>query len=161
MIVIADASPLISLAHINKLWLLLDLFDDLLVPETVYAEVSAIGKPFAPQLETFCKPYIARAIDRAKFDELQRLNHGAGESEAIILAMETPNSIILADDLRARKLIVRFELELIGALGILLVAKQRGLIANLKTELDILLANNIRIGAKLYTKILQQAGEAK
>ncbi len=158
MIVVADASPLISLAYLNRLPLLLNLFDSIRIPEAVFREVSKVGKPHSQELEAFCKPFVAHVSNRLAVDLLHE-TLGIGESEAIVLAVETPNSIVLVDDLKARRVVQRRQLDLIGVVGVLLLAKQRGLIVNLKSQLDILIANDIRIGRKLYNMMLQQVGE--
>ena len=47
MIIVADSSPLISFAILNKLEILLEVFDDILIPNAVFEEISFWNKPFS------------------------------------------------------------------------------------------------------------------
>ncbi len=82
-----------------------------------------------------------------------------GECAAITLAQELQANLLLLDDLAARKEAQRLGLPIIGTVGILLSAKQLGLIPNIKQVLDSLIANNTRISPQLYQQTLTLAGE--
>jgi predicted nucleic acid-binding protein len=53
----------------------------------------------------------------------------AGEAEALALAEESPDSLLLIDELRGRAVASDLGLAVVGTVGILLEAKRRGLIA--------------------------------
>lgn len=84
---------------------------------------------------------------------------GRGEAEALALAQGEPDAILLLDDLRARKLAERLQLRRVGAVALLGMAKQAGLIERLKPSLDALVANGIYIRRELIEAALKQAGE--
>ncbi|MCP4404623.1 MAG: DUF3368 domain-containing protein [bacterium] len=86
---------------------------------------------------------------------------GAGEAEAIVLALEQQPAMILLDDLKARKFAKMKGLNIIGTLGILLEAKKEGLIAELKPSIEILVSNEIRISSKIIEMVLQAAQETE
>lgn len=87
MIIISDASPLISLAIIGKLDIITSLYEEIYVPTAVYQEVVKPNKPFAKELQTFLHGKTKNVENRMAVDIL--LNDiGAGEAEAIILALE-------------------------------------------------------------------------
>ena len=77
----------------------------------------------------------------------------------ISLADTLPNSLLLMDERKGRQLAVSMGIQIIGTLGILLQAKNLGLIKSIKPLLDTLLSENIRISENLYNLILEQAGE--
>ena len=85
---------------------------------------------------------------------------GPGESQAISLSLELRPGRVILDDEPARRLAVSLGLQVTGTLGIILAAKRRGLLLNLKPEMDSLLATGFFIGADLYKQLLQLAGEA-
>ena len=82
-----------------------------------------------------------------------------GEASAIALAMETPSSTLLIDDLRGRKLAKQLNIQFTGTLGLLLVAKQAGLIPVLKPILHKVQQTNFRVSDQLISEILKEAGE--
>jgi len=56
LIIVADASPLISLAIINKLHLLDEIFEEIIVPFSVYTEIIKTDKKFSSYLQEWSKP---------------------------------------------------------------------------------------------------------
>ena len=66
-------------------------------------------------------------------------NLGWGECAAMILAEELEADQLLIDDLEARRVALSRNLKIIGTIGILLVAKQQGLIPKIKDVLDDLI----------------------
>jgi len=84
---------------------------------------------------------------------------GDGEWEAITLAIEVGAGAILIDDRPARRLAETAGLSVIGTLGLLLAAKQTGLITRVRPELDKLLETSFFLGQQLYDELLHIAGE--
>jgi len=63
-----------------------------------------------------------------------------GESEAIVLALEIQADLILMDEDLGRKIALHYHLQPLGILGILLKAKQAGLIVAVKPLMDNLIS---------------------
>lgn len=82
-----------------------------------------------------------------------------GERDAISLAIEQSARLIILDDLAARKMAEGVGLPVVGTLGILVRAKQRGLLAAVQPNLDTLVAVGFYIGPDLRRRILSDAGE--
>ncbi|MDM3849998.1 MAG: DUF3368 domain-containing protein [Aphanizomenon gracile PMC649.10] len=82
-----------------------------------------------------------------------------GESEAIALAEEISASQLLIDERAARKVAMARKLPLIGTVGILLLAKRRGLLDSVKDVLDEIQAQGMRISDRLYVQVLTLAQE--
>jgi predicted nucleic acid-binding protein len=89
----------------------------------------------------------------------KQLNLDKGESEAIVLANNINADLIVIDERKARKIAKDIGLNVTGTLGILVEAKQKELIKELKPLLDGLIDNNIRIDKKLYAEILKLVEE--
>ena len=87
-----------------------------------------------------------------------RLVVDAGESEAIALAYERGMRIIL-DDRKAREAARRLGVPVTGTVGLILKAKQAGVIPVIRPLLDALDANQFRIGEALRAEALRLAGE--
>jgi len=75
------------------------------------------------------------------------------------LAKEYENVLLILDDLRARKLANRLNLKVTGALGIIVKAKQKGLVEKVKPLLDKLLLTNFRVSEKIIEEILRLNNE--
>ena len=84
----------------------------------------------------------------------------AGESEAIVLAIEQPAELLLLDDKFARTVAVNMGVTIMGTVGILIWAKQAGLIPSLQDELQKLMQQaNFRLGKHVINRALSVVGE--
>jgi len=91
-----------------------------------------------------------------------RLSHnlGAGEAEAIALALELRADTLLMDERRGRIAAAAAGLKVIGLLGVLLEAKHQGAIPATKPVLDELISKGgMWLSTELYQQALRQAGE--
>jgi len=82
-----------------------------------------------------------------------------GEASAIALMLELDDAILIIDDLKGRKLAEKLGFKFSGTLGLLLKAKQIGIIKSIKPVLDKIRLTNFRFSEKLFTDILNQAKE--
>lgn len=83
-----------------------------------------------------------------------------GEAESIALAMEGAADLILLDEQLGRHAAARLGLTMIGTLGVLIAAKDRGLITTVANELDALRDKaGFWIGDDLYRAVLGAAGD--
>ncbi len=157
---VANAGPLIHLSWIDRLDLLPALFTDVLVPQAVQDEVlraEASVRGLVALREAFAAGWLeVRAVaDRAAVAALQT-DLDRGESEAIVLMREAGADLLLLDDRRARAAAERQGLPLTGTLGILRLARERGLIPAALPLLDELRQHGFRIGADLVEQIRRE-----
>ena len=86
------------------------------------------------------------------------LDHG--ESEAIVLYFEKGMELFLVDDGEARKTAESFGMKIIGTGGLLLLAKQQGLISSVRSEIAKLeTEGEFRLSNSVRNILLQAAGE--
>lgn len=145
--VVADSTCLISLERIGALKILPSLFEPIIIPPEVEREFG-MALPWL-KIET---PANAALITSLK------LLVDNGEAEAIALAKERENRVIL-DDRQARSVAVDLNLRVIGTLGCLLKAKQVGEIAVVKPLIEKLERVGFFLSASLKTEALRLAGE--
>lgn len=159
LLVVADSGPLIALARINQLKVLPKLFTEILVPPAVWEEVTVQGKgaPGAREVEE-AEWIKVESVDPSLVEHVALLL-GRGEAEAIVLSESLPDSLVLLDDARARRVAERFGLKRMGTLGVLLRAKKKGLISEVRTCLEALTVNGIYIKQTLVDSVLKEAGE--
>jgi predicted nucleic acid-binding protein len=157
MIVVSNATPLISLAIIRQLKLLQTLYGQVHIPPAVYEEVVTKGGGRAGAKEVAEAEWIVVTdLPETVWGTLQPrpLALHAGEVETIELAMGLKAGLVVLDEKLARKVAKGQGLNVIGTVGILKYASQRGLLSDLKGALDTLRAEGIRIGDKIYREVL-------
>lgn len=159
MKIVADSSPWISFAILERLNLLPELYSEIYVPYAVPNEISNPNKPHAQGLTAFCQNRVVEVKNQIAVAMLMN-DVDIGEAEAIVLALETGIPNMLIDDAKGRRAAQLKGLQIIGTIGILLSAKKKNMISKLKPELDSLVKNHIRIGQRLYTQALRLADEA-
>jgi len=148
-IVISDTSTLIIFHKINRLDLLRSVYDELIItPE--------IANEFGNQLPDWIK---IQSITDKKYQIFIETQVDLGEASAIALAKEYNDSLLLLDDLKARKLAVRLNLKITGALGIIHKAKQMSIISKVKPLINQLLETDFRISEKIIQEILSLNNE--
>ena len=153
MPVVSNSSPLIALVAINRLTLFHDLFESMLIPPSVAQEVRRSIPTLPPWI---CEQKVTAPLPLI----VQRSSLGSGEREAIALALELRAETIVLDDLPARRVAQIAGMNVIGTIGILLAAKRRGIISNVRSELDNLIRVSFFLSPKLYAEVLAFAGEA-
>jgi predicted nucleic acid-binding protein len=158
MIIVCDCSPLIALALCDQLALLDVIFNEVVIPEQVYAEATVSEKPEALKIAAYAQGKVQRS-ESPKPVALSRAALGKGEIEAMALYWEKGADYLLIDEDKGRRFAKKNGMTIIGSLGILLYAKRMNLILAVKPLLHILRTSNIRIADALYESVLKQANE--
>lgn len=163
MIVISDTSAITSLAAINHLKLLPQLYNQVTIPEAVYRELADIDPPVPGTIEVQTASWleVRQVINREVVERLQNeVTLDPGESEAIALALELDADLLLIDERRGRAEANRLGVKITGLLGILVEAKRKKLIVAVKPLMDALIATSeFRVSSALYNQILDIADE--
>jgi predicted nucleic acid-binding protein len=100
-------------------------------------------------------------VSDKKYQEFLETQIDKGEASAIALAKEFEDSLLIIDDLKARKLAVKLNLKITGTLGIIHKAKQLGIIKNVKPLIDKILQTDFRISPKIIDEFLTISQENK
>lgn len=160
MIVIADTTPLSQLAKIGRLDLLPAVYGRVAVPQEVFREVTRGAHPAVEMVRAATWIDVLDLPDPASVRSLQaETGLDEGECAAIVLAENTPNSLLLVDDKAARRATLSRGVRVGGTVATLLLAKNRGLIPSVKCVLDELISCGTRIGRRLYHEAIEAAGE--
>ena len=161
MIVVSDATPVISLLKINQLNLLHGLFQEVLIPQAVYDELTlnpAFEKEAIQIKEcTFItKVEVGQDSSVNLFQRVTGLDRG--ESEAIIYTDNEGADLILMDEIKGRKVAVQMGLNVVGTLGILLEAYEQKLLSReeIFSGLDILKNSRRFISEALYKQLIEK-----
>lgn len=157
MILVADSSALVALSVCNSLILLDRLFNKIIVPEAVFLELTKSDKPEAKALEKYLKNKV-RKVDMRNFIYLDG-NADVGETEAMQLYKQESADKLLIDDKRGKIIAKINGIRTIGSLGILLSAKQAGLISKIKPLVEDIASSRIYINHSLIETVLKLADE--
>jgi predicted nucleic acid-binding protein len=156
--VIANNTPLVAFWSISRLDILHSLFEEILIPPAVQDEflLPAYGSRFESlHSASWIKVvHLSRPNAADAFAGLDR-----GEAEVIALAQEQDASLVLIDEKRARRYAARMSLPVSGTLGVLLLAKQAGLIETVRPLISGLIETGLYIHQDLVDEILLLAGE--
>jgi hypothetical protein len=151
---------LIALARIGRFDLLQSLYGQLHIPPAVRGEVvtSERGRPGAKEVDTAAWIHKVDVRDVTAI-QLLRERLDAGESEAIVLAIQLAADLLLIDEARGRRVAESRGLKKIGTIGTLITAKNRGFVPEVTPLLDDLRAAGFRMSEDLYRKGRMLAGE--
>jgi predicted nucleic acid-binding protein len=126
MIVVADTSPLnypISLGHPD---ILQEIYGRVLVPHAVLIEMQHPEAPSEVRAWASAPPAWLEERDAQQIDGSLAAELGAGEREAISLALEVDADVLLIDGRAGRQEAEARHIEVAGTLAVLLQASLRG-----------------------------------
>ncbi len=161
MIVVADTSVILNLCRVQQECLLQSLFQRVLIPAQVAQEFARLaqaqtrfaGLALPEWIEVLPTPgTLPPEVVQAHLD--------AGESAAIALCLDRHADALLIDESLGREVAARLGVRTIGILGILIEARRRNFIPDVKTILGQLETEaGFWIAPELRNRILQLVGE--
>ncbi len=147
--IVSNSACLIALERIEQLNLLPQVYPSIWIPQAVQQEIGFLTDWL--QVQTVQNQALVSTL---------RTQVGAGESEAIALALEIKNVPVLLDDKKARRIAEQLSLQVTGTVGLLLNAKKKSVIPAIRPILDALEEVDFRISSNLRTRALELAEEA-
>ena len=135
MLVVSDASPIRALEWVGLVHILNSLFDRVVVPPAVAAELERRNGPYRRiELSRFDFIHVTQPQNLAFVQGLSDILD-PGESEALALASEVPDSLLLIDEKSGRRQARKMNLHVVG---ILVTARRRELIPAIGPILEVL-----------------------
>jgi predicted nucleic acid-binding protein len=144
------------------LFIIREVYGRITIPNTVANEVAKVGTvyPQAGLIPSQDWITICPVTNLRKVQQLQGQKLDRGEAEAIALALELGAELLIIDEQLGRKIALNEGLNITGLLGVLLEAKSKGLIFEIKPIMDDLMGQaKFRIASSLYLEVLGLAGE--
>lgn len=160
-LLVADSGPLIALARLSLLWLPARLEREVLVTELVWSEVTRSPRPGElPMLHDarargwlMVVPGPEAPDPRLAADQLDE-----GELSALTLALSR-SATVLIDEQRGRAVAARCGLQVVGTLGLLLLARERRLVGALLPLVESLQSSGYFLSRPLIDRVLRSQGE--
>jgi predicted nucleic acid-binding protein len=145
-LIISDTACLILFDKIGELEILRELFKTIFITTKIAEEF----KNKTPDWISIKDPTILSNVDTySKIVDL-------GEASAIALSKETENSMLILDDLKARQLAEALELKYTGSIGILILAKRKGLIKDVNHLILKIQETNFRLTDPIIDKLREE-----
>ena len=149
--VISDASCFILLKKIDQLDLLRKIYGSVVTTPTVMSEVRFEMPDWV----------VVRKPANTDLEERLRMVVDRGEASAMVLALETDDSTLILDDLRARREARALGIEVTGTLGVILKGKRDGCIAAVDPLIQAIRKTNFRLSKEVEEEVLRLAGESE
>jgi predicted nucleic acid-binding protein len=156
---IADSSPLIVLLKSDLENILPELFEEIIVPEEVWEEILA-GKPDDIAKEKLTKLSWLKRFPIATSEKIvETQNLGKGETAVLNLALTISESRVLLDDFAARKSAKELKIPVLGTGGLLILAKQSGLISTVAEAIEKVRDAGLWLSDDVIELIIEKAAE--
>ncbi len=144
-VVISDTSCLIILSKIGCLNILQSLFGEILITEEIENE-------FGELLPNWI---IVKKAKSQQIEKILELNIDEGEASAVALYLEQSDDALLIIDERKGRIIAKdLGIKIIGTIGVILKAKEIGIISNLSEIIERLEVTDFRLSPKLKQQLL-------
>ena len=144
-IIISDTSCVIILTNIGELHLLQKLYSKITTTIEIATE---FGEPLPEWIEILS----VKSKDTQRLLEMQI---DKGESSAIALALEISDSLLILDDIKARKVATQLGLSITGTLGIIIKAKLEGIIPSVIPILNKIKQTDFRLSNEVESQVLK------
>lgn len=156
---IVNASPLIFMSRGRQIHLLHHFADRILVPQPVAEEIRRKGISDITFQTLENTSWIDIVPAPPVPESILEWGLGPGESAVLTLAYGYPEREAIIDDLAGRKCAAFHGIPVRGTLGLVLVAKRRGLIPKARPVMEILLREGLYLSSEVLNRALKRVGE--
>lgn len=157
MIIVSNASPLISLAKVGCLNLLPDMFGQIYIAREVLHEVVGAGgnRPGASAIQAATWIQVQPVKDTARLQQWQQMYRlGAGELATVLLAQELGADLAIIDERAARLLAGQHGVKVMGCVGLLETCHRQGRLIDLAATYRQLLVQGVHIDREILNRSL-------
>lgn len=148
-IIISDTSCLIALSNVGMLQILKDLFGEVLITREVKDE-------FGNQLPNWI--IVSQVKNKLKQTEIES-KLDKGEASSIALALEVSNSTLIIDEVKGRNIAKNLNIEIIGTIGIIILAGKKGIVNDVISVVLKLVNNGFRLSNEIIDRIIETYGK--
>jgi len=158
-LVISNTSPLLYLHQVGYLELLRKLYGQVQIPRAVQKELQAGAQQgiSVPDTSTLEWLHVRPIWDSTLLPVV--IDLGAGEAEAIALAVANPESLLILDDSLGRRIARLNGVTFTGTLGVLVKAKKAGLLPSVSPVIEALRKTTMHLTTSLIEMVIKEAGE--
>ncbi len=156
---VVNASPLIFLSKAGLIDLLRVASPTVMVPEPVASEIGRRGSDDDTAKALVSTPWLISVPVMTVPPLIQSWDLGAGESSVLAYALQNPGMVAIIDDGAGRRCAEVLGVPLSGTLGLVLLAKQRGMIPSARQVIATLKKHGMFLSEKTIDQALALIGE--
>jgi uncharacterized protein len=164
VIVVSNASPLISLAKVDCLNVLPEIFGRISITFEVRQEVvvAGSGRPAAHAIQSVPWIEVEAVKNRALLQQWQQIYRlGAGELSTILLAQELAADLAIIDERAARLLAMQHGVKVMGCVGVLEIGHRQGRVNDLRAVYERMLSKGVHIDREILNYSLARLNLGK
>lgn len=159
-IVVVNSTPIIALSAIHRLDLFKHLYGEIIIPKAVHDEVMVKKDSISQLALARAKDWIiTKSITNNEAKKFFKVQLHDGEVEVMLLGRELEADLLVIDDYTAREYAKYLDFKVTGTLGVILRAKEKGIVKEVKPLITDLRENGIYISENLFIDVLKMAGE--
>ena len=148
--VIVNSTPLIALCNADLLNILKEIYGSIIIPKAVFDEVTAKKDSACLQIKQNLDWITVETITNIEDRKMYKAKLHAGEVDVMILAQADPKAdLVIIDDNAAKKTAKYLGLTVTGTLGVLIKAKQSGIISSVKNAITKIQSNGFYINENI------------
>jgi predicted nucleic acid-binding protein len=156
---VVNASPIILLGKIGRVDLLRQLGPPVVIPEAAVLEIQRRG-PADPAVHALAQStWLTEVKPGPVVPAVAAYNLGAGEMAVLTYALAYPGSGAVLDDQAARSCAAALSIPHQGTLGLVIYAKQQGLIPAARPLVEQLRQAGMYLSDQVMNQALAQVGE--
>lgn len=158
--VILNSIPLIILSSIDKLNILKELYNEVYIPESVFREVTENQDSACAKIIEVPDWIHVERIENVEEKKMYRAKLHNSEVEVIVMAQEAgKDALAVIDDKVAKKTAKYLGIQVTGTLGVLLKAKEKGIISDIGPLLSEMRRIGFYVSDTLMNFVTQKARE--
>jgi predicted nucleic acid-binding protein len=157
--VICNTSPLLYLHQVSRLELLHELYGDVKTTPAVKDELRVGHERGVDVPELSDIDWLSVEAPRSADILPAIVDLGPGEAEVLALGLQFADSLLILDDRLARRIAKLNRLSVTGTLGVLIRAKEKGFLTEIRPTIDRLLTTSLRMSPALLRTVLDEANE--
>jgi predicted nucleic acid-binding protein len=154
MLVVADISPCIGLLRIGHVDVLPRLYESVVIPVEVAAELGNAKRPVEVRTFIAAPPEWLSVRSPKSVEAIPDID--AGERAAISLARELGADILLIDEKAGREAAIARNIRTLRTTALLFDAAKAGVLPDLRGAYEKLAATNFRVNRKTLQELLRQ-----
>ena len=156
---VVNASPLIFLSKAGVIHFLQQAAPDIVVPQVVALEIGRRGRNDITARTLANNPWVATVEVPVIPPLIQSWDLGPGESAVLAYARTHPGLVAIIDDGAGRRCAETLGVPLLGTLGLIMIAKKRGLIPTARPVIALLKQQGMFLSESIIDRAMDLIGE--